>query len=120
MDTRTARTYQLRITVPESVRVPVGKLGTFEFPAGRYTYTGSAKSNLEARVQRHCTGAARLRWHIDYLLAAPGVTVADVRRSARDECTLNQRTRGEVLVPRFGASDCRRGCGSHLKYLGRL
>ena len=96
----------------------VGALGTFVFPAGRYLYTGSAVRNLEARIARHRARAKRLRWHIDYLLAAPGARVVTVLRSAAAECERNRATRGAVLVPGFGASDCRAGCGSHLKYLG--
>jgi Uri superfamily endonuclease len=59
-----------------------------------------------------------LRWHIDYLLAAPGVAIAEEVRSDADECTLNQATAGDIPAPGFGASDCKHGCGSHLKYLG--
>jgi Uri superfamily endonuclease len=61
-----------------------------------------------------------LRWHIDWLLAAPGVKTVGVRRSAKSECILNRGAGGRVLVPGFGASDCREGCGSHLRFLGEL
>lgn len=100
------------------MRVCIGRLGEFDFPAGDYVYTGSARRNLEARIARHLRRDKRLRWHIDYLLAAPGVTVGEVRRSDVAECVLNQATAGRVPVPGFGASDCRQGCGSHLKFLG--
>jgi len=100
------------------VRVSIGRLGEFDFPAGDYVYTGSARRNLEARIARHLRRDKRLRWHIDYLLMAPGVTVGAVRRSAVAECALNHATVGAVLLPGFGASDCRQGCGSHLKFLG--
>lgn len=96
----------------------MGRLGTFDFPAGRYVYTGSAKRYFQARIHRHLRQEKTLRWHIDYLLTAPGVTVTSVQSSSADECGLNQSTGGTVVVPGFGASDCRRGCGSHLKYLG--
>jgi len=108
-------TYQLSIDVPRDVRVAVGALGVCDFPRGRYVYTGSAKRALEARIRRHLSGIKRNHWHIDYLLAVPGVQVLDVRRSARTECGLNAATRGRIVVPGFGASDCRAGCGSHLK-----
>jgi Uri superfamily endonuclease len=39
-------------------------------------------------------------------------------RSRREECRLNQASGGQVLVRGFGASDCRAGCGAHLKYRG--
>jgi Uri superfamily endonuclease len=113
-----AISYQLVIEVPRPLRRTIGRLGVFTFLAGRYVYTGSARRNLEARIARHLRADKALRWHIDYLLIAPGVRVLEVRRSAREECSLNRTVRGRVPVPGFGASDCRAGCGAHLKYLG--
>lgn len=100
------------------VSVTVGRLGRVAFPAGRYVYTGSARRNLEACIAKHLRSEKTLRWHIDYLLTAPGMRVFEVRRSRRAECALNRTAAGTSLVPGFGASDCRAGCGSHLKYLG--
>lgn len=114
-----ARTYQLFIDVAHTVSVAVGALGLHTFRAGRYVYTGSAKRNLDARVRRHLSRDKRLYWHIDYLLAAPGVNIVEVCRYTIAECALNLRTAGTLPVPGFGASDCRAYCGSHLKYLGR-
>jgi Uri superfamily endonuclease len=111
-------TYQLLIEVTRPVRVSIGRLGRFIFPAGRYIYTGSARRNFAARVARHLRREKTLRWHIDYLLAAPGVRIAGTRHYVENECAINQATPGIVPVSGFGASDCRRGCGSHLKYLG--
>ncbi len=111
-------TYQLLIEVTRPLRVQVGRFGKCEFPAGRYIYTGSARRNFAARVARHLRREKTLRWHIDYLLAAPGVRIAGVRRYVEDECAINQATPGSTPVPGFGASDCRAGCGSHLHYLG--
>lgn len=111
-------TYQLLIEITRPLRVNIGRFGKHNFPAGRYIYTGSARRNFEARIARHLRCEKTLRWHIDYLLAAPGVGIAGVRRYGEDECAINQATPGRVLVPGFGASDCRMGCGSHLKYLG--
>ena len=108
-------TYQLLIDVPRRLRIAVGALGTCEFPAGRYVYTGSARRNLDARIARHLSATKRLHWHIDYLLSTPGVRVAEVIRSRVDECRLNRRTAGTIELAGFGASDCRAGCGSHLK-----
>jgi len=118
MTAQRAISYQLVIEVPAMLRVRIGKLGEFEFAAGSYVYTGSARRNLEARIARHARVEKRLRWHIDYLLAAPSVRIAKIVRSSRDECWLNQSVKGTVPVPGFGASDCRSGCGVHLKYLG--
>lgn len=112
------RTYQLLIALAASAQITVGRLGRFDFPAGYYCYTGSARRNLEARVARHLAVDKALRWHIDYLLAAPGAQVVGIRRLSEAECDVNGRGGGVVLVCGFGASDCRAGCGSHLKYLG--
>lgn len=109
--------YQLVIEVTRPVRITVGSLGLCAFPAGRYVYTGSAMRNPEARIARHLARAKTLRWHIDYLLNAPGVRIVDVLRFEEPECAVNRGTAGEIVVPRFGASDCRAGCGSHLKRL---
>ena len=114
-DTGLARTYQLLIEVAAPVRVTVGRFGVFDFSAGLYCYTGSARRNFEARVTRHLSATKRLRWHIDYLLAAPGVRILDVKRLSDGECRVNRLTEGDIPVPGFGASDCRSGCGSHLK-----
>ena len=111
-------TYQLHILVTRPVTIQVGRLGRFNFPAGQYIYTGSAKRNLEARIQRHLSKHKKLRWHIDYLLTHRDVQMVQVQRSAKAECAWNQKTNGEIIAPGFGASDCRHGCGSHLKYLG--
>ncbi len=111
-------TYQLLIELERPLRLTIGRLGEFDFPAGRYVYTGSAKRAFEARIARHLRQEKSVRWHIDYLLTAPGVCVTGVKRSRRGECALNQAARGQVLVPGFGASDCGAGCGAHLKFLG--
>lgn len=110
--------YQLTIRVTRAVRVRIGRLGKFTFPAGRYVYTGSARRNLEARIARHLRKDKAMHWHIDWLLSAPGVEVVGVRRSRLEECVLNRRAGGQALIAGFGASDCRMGCGSHLRYLG--
>lgn len=111
-------TYQLLIEVAAAIDVVVGRLGLCHFPAGRYVYTGSARRNIGARVARHLAPQKRLHWHIDYLLMAPGVTVAGTRLFDEPECQINRNMPGTVPVPGFGSSDCRAGCGSHLKYLG--
>ncbi len=109
--------YCLFIRVPAGLTVKIGRLGDFTFPAGRYVYTGSAKRNLRARVNRHLRREKRWRWHIDYLLAGAGVTVESVLLSACSECELAARCGGEIVVSGFGSSDCRSGCGSHLRRL---
>ncbi len=109
--------YQLHIKLAQPLSLTVGRLGRFFFPEGNYVYTGSARRHLEARIARHLRREKILRWHIDWLLAAPGVRVIAVTRSALAECTLNQRTGGRILVSGFGASDCCERCDSHLRFL---
>ena len=117
MSAEAHRTYQLLIEVSCAVSVTIGRLGRFEFPAGTYVYTGSALRNFEARIRRHQSAVKKMHWHIDYLLAAPGVRVREVLRHGGSECEINQRVVGAIQVPGFGASECRSGCGSHLKRL---
>ena len=112
--------YQLVIDLPRRLRIEVGRLGIIDLPAGRYVYTGSARRGLDARIARHLRTDKPRRWHIDWLTTAPGVRVRERLRSARTECALNQATPGAIVVPGFGASDCRAGCGAHLKRLDGL
>jgi len=112
--------YRLFIVVPRRLNVEVGRFGRCEFPAGRYAYVGSARRNIEARLRRHRgEGRRALHWHIDYLLTQPGVRISAIDTFATPECELVRMTAGRVVVPGFGASDCRLGCGSHLRYFGR-
>ena len=113
-----ATTYQLIIELAFLVRIQVGRLGIADFPAGMFVYTGSARRGVEARVRRHLTGARRLHCHIDYLLACGHARVTEVRFSSEPECLLNQRTNGQIVLRGFGASDCRAGCGAHLRRIG--
>ena len=113
-----AKSYQLQIRVKTPVMIGIGKLGTFGFPAGDYVYTGSGKRNIKDRVSRHLSRSKHLRWHIDYLLSNSAVQVIGYALSEEPECDINRKTAGNVIVPRFGSTDCRSGCGSHLKFIG--
>lgn len=108
-------TYQLHITIKKPIRVIIGKLGVFDFAAGQYIYTGSARRNIEARIHRHLSQNKKLRWHIDYLLHAPHVMITEVKKFHTPECELNQKTKGTIFIKKFGASDCKLKCMSHLK-----
>lgn len=116
MENQPFQSYQIHISITENINITVGKLGTFQFPAGTYIYTGSARKNMAARIRRHLSQSKTLKWHIDYLLTHPCVHIVDVKRFCEDECDVNQHTMGDILIPRFGSSDCKNGCGSHLKY----
>jgi len=112
------RSYRLYIRLEVGCSLQIGRLGRFDFPAGHYIYTGSARRNLEARIRRHLASDKQPHWHIDYLLAFGEARVVGVETSPRAECRWNRMTPGTIVAPGFGASDCRNGCGSHLKYLG--
>ncbi len=116
---KSAISYQLLIEVSRGCKVRIGKLGKFYFPPGLYVYTGSARNNPTARIRRHLSKKKKLRWHIDYLLGSSYAKVLGMRISAVTECKLNQTTSGSIVVGKFGATDCRNKCRSHLKYLGK-
>ncbi len=109
--------YSLFIRVEKPQIITIGRFGSFEFISGNYIYSGSARRNLLARVNRHLRQEKKLRWHIDYLLSAPAVEIVKVLVSTIPECGLVAAGGGSILVPGFGASDCHSGCGSHLRML---
>ncbi len=109
--------YQIYFELPFSRKIVVGKLGRFSFPAGSYVYTGSAKKRIRQRILRHLSPTKKLRWHIDFLLVQSGTIISGIRLSDKEECKLNEATIGEIIVPGFGASDCKSKCSSHLKLL---
>ena len=122
--------YTLILFLPKEIHLKIGKLGTQRFPRGYYTYTGSAlgigSSSLRQRLLRHLKKKKQKFWHIDFLLShqnvhLTGLVAAEI--DGRVECQMNLyikiKERAEIPVPHFGASDCRRDCGSHLLYFGR-
>ncbi|MCX7765089.1 MAG: GIY-YIG nuclease family protein [Candidatus Sumerlaeia bacterium] len=97
----------------------IGKLGKFFFPAGFYTYTGSALGGVKERVQRHLRRQKCLHWHIDYLLPFAEIIAVQVKFSNRKiECALNNflicNSGAKTIVKKFGSSDCR--CPTHLLF----
>jgi Uri superfamily endonuclease len=127
----TSGIYTLLLFVSEGVTLTVGKLGKQNFPSGYYTYTGSAlgkgATSLKHRIARHLRKEKPRFWHIDYLLADENVSVEAViaaETNKKMECSINSRIKGiegaEVPVKGFGASDCRKNCGSHLLYFPEI
>jgi Uri superfamily endonuclease len=123
----------LLLKLDRQKRITIGKLGTFDFPAGYYLYVGSAlgPGGLRARLARHRRGSQRssqpssrpagkkLHWHIDYLLQrAQLIEVWSVASEERLECRWSEVARelsgAQVPVRGFGSSDCR--CPAHLIY----
>jgi Uri superfamily endonuclease len=113
------QTYQLYIHVKNNITIEIGRLGTFDFPAGFYIYTGSAKRGMDNRLARHLSKEKKLRWHIDYLLNHPDVSISKIEKFMQPECEINSQTEGHILVPGFGAGDCGAACGSHLKAINK-
>ncbi|MCH7744999.1 MAG: GIY-YIG nuclease family protein [Chloroflexi bacterium] len=117
---RAKGSYVLVLSLTESKRLSVGKLGTFDFPAGYYLYFGSALNGLQARISRHLRREKKLHWHIDFLTSvAPVAQVwwkADLRRL---ECSWAKAAIEQegvtVPVAGFGSSDCR--CKAHLVHV---
>jgi len=114
-------TYALMIALDCACNVTIGRRGCFRFPAGFYLYTGSAlgPGGLAGRLTRHLCAAKHLHWHVDYLLCASHACVVEVWAASgtmRRECDWARAAmrlpRAGIVVPRFGASDCR--CAAHL------
>ena len=112
-------TYILVLRLPLPAHLAVGRLGTFDFPAGWYLYVGSAfgSGGLRGRLKHHFAPATKPHWHIDYLRkAAPICEVWCAASSTRYEHTWANSLRAlldaTIPAPRFGASDC--NCETHL------
>jgi sugar fermentation stimulation protein A len=109
--------YLLVIEVRDDLEVEVGALGRVNFKHGYYVYVGSAKANLQKRIERHKRKDKPLKWHIDYLTARAKV-LADfpIRSEEISECGLARMVKrfADAEIPRFGSSDCQ--CESHLFY----
>ncbi|UCC58170.1 MAG: GIY-YIG nuclease family protein [Candidatus Bathyarchaeum sp.] len=127
----TTGVYTLLLFLPKEVNLNIGKLGKKRFPEGHYTYTGSAlgkgATSLKHRIARHLRRKKRRFWHIDYLLANENVSVKAVivaETKENMECNMNQYLKkvmgAKVPVKGFGASDCRKNCGSHLLYFPEI
>jgi len=120
--------YTLVIKVLKNRKIRVGALGCKNFVKGYYAYTGSAlgcSTSLRNRILRHLQKTKKKRWHIDFLLADRSVqvkTVIAAFTNQKKECEINRRIKEipctKILVPKFGASDCKQKCVSHLLYLG--
>jgi Uri superfamily endonuclease/ribosomal protein S18 acetylase RimI-like enzyme len=109
--------YRLWFDLDQDVSVRVGARGEVSFAAGRYGYTGSARSGIRARVARHLRGGGALRWHLDYLLPHGRVVHVEAHPTPdMTECALNAQgattPEASFPAPGFGSSDCR--CRSHL------
>ena len=108
--------------LPQITEIQVGRLGLFNLERGWYLYCGSAHGSggLHSRVTRHVRSEKKLFWHFDYLrpyLELTHILYSDSRISECDLCgMISTLEYVSFPVKKFGASDCRRGCISHLIY----
>lgn len=112
---RDGGSYLVLFRLPKKTRVRIGELGNLLLPEGYYTYVGSARRGLSARIERHRRNRKTAFWHIDYLSARAEFHAAFPVRSAEDlECEIAAAVNSisERSVPGFGCSDCT--CPSHL------
>ncbi len=115
--------YVLVLSISKSLKVKVCKRKNFSFVKGFYAYIGSAQKDLEKRLVRHFARAGKKHfWHIDYLLAADGVSVLEAfykEAGKKEECKTAQGLSAIAFpVEGFGCSDCK--CTSHLFRFGSL
>ena len=113
--------YSIILNLKKHINIQIGRLGWCVFPEGMYLYTGRAKRGIYARIQRHQRKEKTKHWHIDYLTAHPHVNLTEAiiySVPANQECAIHQQLAqlpyARIIIPGFGASDCRSCCHSHL------
>jgi sugar fermentation stimulation protein A len=104
--------YIVILRLEEDRDISVGRLGSLRFKKGYYLYTGSAKSGLSKRIERHKRKEKKSFWHIDYL--REHTTFYKYFALRIGECEIASRLKkfADWIIPRFGCSDCR--CQTHL------
>ncbi len=120
--------YSLLIELPADTLIQIGKLGSINFPAGFYVYTGSAlgssATSLKGRILRHLSGKKKNFWHIDYFLSNEssrviGAVFAEARENKEHDVVRALKKNAKIVCEKFGASDCKKKCVSHLLYLDK-
>ncbi len=121
-------TYVLALWLDAPQRIWIGRLGATHFPSGGFLYVGSAfgPGGVQARLARHWRRFAsgkQAHWHVDHLREhAVWVGAWACDSGQRLECVwaaaLLQLSDAKVIVPGFGASDCR--CSAHLVHVPAL
>jgi Uri superfamily endonuclease len=113
--------YVLLLYLPQDEELTVGKLGTFTFPAGWYTYVGSAfgAGGIMGRLKHHLKLAERPHWHIDYFRQAAHLMEIwlspDSEKHEEEWVDVVLSIPGAIIpVDGFGASDSNQD--SHLVY----
>ena len=115
--------YVLLFEIKKQVLVTIGSLGKQTFPVGHYVYVGSAlgSGGIRARLSHHLKPSPKPHWHIDYL--KPHINwlmVGWLVTCERLECVWTHKLikdGASAPICRFGASDCKQKCPSHLLLL---
>jgi Uri superfamily endonuclease len=108
-------TYILIIQFYSNKAIKIGKLGEFLFKRGYYLYIGSARRNIEKRIERHIRKEKKKFWHIDYLLQYGVVKQVWTGKMAEREVSKIMENTFEIPVLGFGSSDMREN-KTHLFY----
>jgi len=118
--------YHLVIGLHKSITLKHRRYSDNQLNPGYYIYTGSAMGSLSARLQRYLKPPLKRHWHIDYLLASRNTIIEEIwvcPAKTKEECLRNKvilaLPGAGILLPRFGATDCRAGCPAHLVYFQR-
>lgn len=116
--------YVLIIELNESLSLFLKSLGNLYFDKGTWIYIGSAmgigSTSLEKRIRRHFRSEKTIHWHIDHLLNSDSKIRAAIwsESSASVECEIAKNieimTKINLGPRRFGASDCKQKCWTHL------
>lgn len=119
--------YALLLHVKRDLKLKTGVLGRVVLPAGRHIYAGRAGRGLPARLARHRRREKPVVWHVDHLTRRREVVIEAVWVIAQKpdmECEIVRAGLScpgtRILIPRFGAGDCREKCPAHLFSLAPL
>ena len=115
--------YALVLFVRKEFSSNVGSLRNVTFREGKYIYVGSALNSLEKRLQRHIKKEKKIHWHIDYLTSSEHSSIEKIlflKTKSKLECKLSQniaKLPNILPIRKFGFTDCKSGCKSHLYYV---
>jgi Uri superfamily endonuclease len=116
--------YVLIIEIEERVSISLNSLGKIEFKPGTWVYVGSAmgqgSTSIENRLKRHFRSEKAIYWHIDHLLEKKVILSKAFWSESHThvECDIAHAFEVgglfEVGPKRFGSSDCKSGCATHI------
>ncbi len=107
--------YFIILHLPEEKDIEIGSRGMMHFPAGYYVYVGSAKKNLDQRINHHRHLRKKMHWHMDYLRReADFIGAIPIRTKSELEHDMARAVSAisDWTIPSFGCTDCH--CATHL------